>query len=120
MCSIFVGSICHATFHHLTRYYLGNPRDHPRSFDQVGHQTTYASIGNKHFSLDYYLVSKVIMEKSRDEGSLMEQDTIENVSQPKFFPKLFKKKKIFLTSFYAEYVFTVYNVFKKNFLPMKT
>ena len=37
---------------------------------------------------------KVIIEKSRGEGSLMEQDTIEN-----------------LTSFYVEYVFTVYNVF---------
>ena len=32
------------------------------------------------FSLDNYLVSKVIIEKSRGEGSLMEQDTIENVS----------------------------------------
>ena len=25
------------------------PRDRPRFFDQVGHQTTNASIGNKHF-----------------------------------------------------------------------
>ena len=24
-------------------------RDRPRFFDQVGHQTTYASMGNKHF-----------------------------------------------------------------------
>ena len=24
-------------------------RDRPRFFDQVGHQTTYAYIGNKHF-----------------------------------------------------------------------
>ena len=30
-------------------------------------------------------VSKVIREKSRGEGSLIEQDTIENVSEPKFF-----------------------------------
>ena len=29
--------------------------------------------------------SKVIREKSRGEGSLIEQDTIENVSEPKFF-----------------------------------
>ena len=36
---------------------------------------------------------KVIIEKSRGEGSLMEQDTIENVSQPKFFFLHFKKKK---------------------------
>ena len=35
---------------------------------------------------------KVIIEKSRGVGSLMEQDTIENVSEPKFFFKLFKKK----------------------------
>ena len=28
---------------------------------------------------------KVIIEKSRGEGSLMEQDTIENVSYPNFF-----------------------------------
>ena len=36
--------------------------------------------------------AKVIREKSRGEGSLIEQDTIENVSEPKFFLKLFKKK----------------------------
>ena len=36
---------------------------------------------------------KVIREKSRGEGSLIVQDTIENVSEPKFFFKLFKKKK---------------------------
>ena len=43
--------------------------------------------------------SKVIIEKSRGEGSLMEQDTIENVSQPIF---LRKKYFFFLTSFYAK------------------
>ena len=31
-------------------------RDRPRFFDQVGHQTTIASIGNKHFSLNNDLV----------------------------------------------------------------
>ena len=31
-------------------------RDRPRFFDQVGHQTTNASIGNKHFSLNNDLV----------------------------------------------------------------
>ena len=31
-------------------------RDLPRFFDQVGHQTTNASIGNKHFSLNNDLV----------------------------------------------------------------
>ena len=29
-------------------YYI-NTRDRPRFFDQVGHQTTNASIGNNHF-----------------------------------------------------------------------
>ena len=32
---------------------------------------------------------KVIREKSRGEGSLIEQDTIENVSEPNFFLKTF-------------------------------
>ena len=31
-----------------------------------------------------YISSKVIREKSRGEGSLIVQDTIENVSEPKF------------------------------------
>ena len=34
--------------------------------------------------VDYYVV-KVIREKSCGEGSLIEQDTIENVSEPNFF-----------------------------------
>ena len=51
---------------------------------------------------------KVIREKSRGEGSLIVQDTIENVSEPNCFFKLFKKKNIhFLVSFYAKNVFTV-------------
>ena len=50
----------------------------------------------------------MLIEKSHSEGSLIEQDTIENVSEPNFFLKLFKKKKIyFLVSFYAKNVFTV-------------
>ena len=56
---------CHwtAQFHEVTAMYLPHPsiligegdtkhignRDLPRFFDQVGHQTTDASIGNKHF-----------------------------------------------------------------------
>ena len=55
------------------------------------------------------------VEKSSGEGSLMEQDTIENISLPNFFFKLFNEKNIFLTSFYAKNVFTVYNVVRKNF-----
>ena len=38
--------------------------------------------------------SKVIIEKSRGEGSLMEQDTIENVSEPIFFFKFSRKENI--------------------------
>ena len=36
--------------------------------------------------------TKVIREKSRGEGSQIVQDTIENVSEPKFLLKLFQKK----------------------------
>ena len=50
---------------------------------------------------------KVIREKSRGEGSLIVQDTIENVSEPKFFFNFLRKKKYFLVSFYAKNVFTV-------------
>ena len=57
-------------------------------------------------------VSKVIREKSRGEGFLIEQDTIENVSEPNFFFFNFlRQKNVFLTSFYAKNVFTIYNVF---------
>ena len=34
--------------HEPRQWCMGN-RDRPRVFDQVGHQTTNASIGNKHF-----------------------------------------------------------------------
>ena len=38
-------------------YYQGMiSRDRPRFFDQVGHQTTNASIGNKYFSLNNVVV----------------------------------------------------------------
>ena len=55
---------------------------------------------------------KVIIEKSRGEVFLMEQDTIENVSWHNFFfLDLLEKKIFFLTSFYAKNIFTIYNVF---------
>ena len=38
---------------------------------------------------------KVIIEKSRGEGYLVEQDTNENVFWPNFFFKLCKEKKVF-------------------------
>ena len=37
-------------------------------------------------------VPKVIREKSRGKGSLIVQDTIENVSEPKFFFNFLRKK----------------------------
>ena len=51
---------------------------------------------------------KVIREKSRGEGFLIEQDTIENVSEPNFFFNFLRNKNIyFLVSFNAKNVFTV-------------
>ena len=50
-------------------------------------------LGNALFNRNALLNSKVIREKSRGEGFLIEQDTIENVSEPNFFFKIFKKKK---------------------------
>ena len=41
------------------------------------------------------IIRKVIREKSRGEGSLIEQDTIENVSEPNFFFLNFSRKNIF-------------------------
>ena len=43
-------------------------RDRPRFFDQVGHQTTDASIGNKHFSLNNDLIrlTKIINNLVKD------------------------------------------------------
>ena len=68
----------------------------------------------KHFQFSAGLV--LSLEKSRGEGSLMEQDTIENVSKLIFFLTFLEGKKNSLTSFYAKNVFTFYNVFfeKKN------
>ena len=39
---------------------------------------------NREFNYLQDIVIKVIREKSRGEGSLIEQDTIENVSEPNF------------------------------------
>ena len=51
---------------------------------------------------------KVNREKSRGEGSLIVQDTIENVSEPNFFFNFLRNKNIyFLVSFNAKNVFTV-------------
>ena len=53
-------------------------------------ETTVKSFGDKQFEENIVegvllAVPKVIREKSRGEGSLIVQDTIENVSEPKFF-----------------------------------
>ena len=38
-------------------------RDRPRFFDKVGHQTTYAYIGNKHFLSFHYIMSSSDLPK---------------------------------------------------------
>ena len=48
---------------------------------------------------------KVIIDKSPGEVSLLEQDTIENVSEP------IKNKFFFLTSFHAAFLCGRFNVF---------
>ena len=53
-------------------------------------------IYNRHLSNS---MTKVIREKSRGEGSLIGQDTIENVSEPKFFFFNFLRKKNIFFSF---------------------
>ena len=46
----------------------------------------YVISGGKNYELpqNILLLTKVIREKSRSEGFLIEQDTIENVSEPNF------------------------------------
>ena len=46
--------------------------------------------------IDRFRENKVIREKSRGEGSLIEQDTIENVSESNFFFFNFLRKKIYI------------------------
>ena len=53
--------------------------------------------------------SKVIIEKSRGEGSLMEQDTIENVSQP-----IFLRKKYFFSNFILCQKILIFSFFLTN------
>ena len=54
--------------------------------------------------------SKVIIEKSRGEGSLMEQDTIENVSQPIFL----RKKYFFFSNFILCQKILIFSFFFTN------
>ena len=53
------------------------------------------------------VLSKVNREKARGEGSLIVQDTMENVSEPNIFFNFLRRKKKKLVSFYARNVFTV-------------
>ena len=58
-------------FYHLTQRSCPKcvrNRDRPRSFDQVGHQTTNTSIGNKHFSLnnDIVRLTKIVNILDKD------------------------------------------------------
>ena len=66
-------------------------------------------------SLGFKVSHKVIREKSHGEGSLIVQDTIENVSEPKFFLKLFKKKIIFFSFILCQKCFHRLKCFLKIF-----
>ena len=50
-------------------------------------------ISNNLVIFNQLCVNKVIREKSRGEGSLIVQDTIENVSESNFFFNFLRKKK---------------------------
>ena len=52
----------------------------------------FNEIFSKTFILCPYLRNRLGGEKSRGEGSLIEQDTIENVSEPNFFFNFLRKK----------------------------
>ena len=59
--------------------------------------------------------TKVIREKSRGEGSLIGQDTIENVSEPKFFFNFLRKKNVFFNFILCQKCFHRLKCFKKMF-----
>ena len=61
--------------------------------------------------LRWWVLSKVNIEKSCGEVSLMEQDTIENVSQPKKSFFLFLISYIFDTSKFAKKIFISFEVY---------
>ena len=58
---------------------------------------------------------KVIIEKSRGEGFLMEQDKIENVSKPQFFFNFLRKKNRFFKLHSMPKMFSMSTMFFKNF-----
>ena len=58
--------------------------------------------------------SKVIREKSRGEGSLIVQDTIENVSEPKFFFNFLRKKNVFSNFILCQKCFHRLQCFQKK------
>ena len=55
---------------------------HPKCYKN---SNEFLFLGRTAMTIFAYLKAKVIREKSRGEGSLIEQDTIENVSKPNFF-----------------------------------
>ena len=65
-------------------------RYRPRFFDQVGHQTTYASMENKHFSTKYcHCQTYQNYEQSRQKlGTFLENKVLQ---KSKFSKKTFNK-----------------------------
>jgi hypothetical protein len=81
-------SLCHET--HCSRY-------HPRFFDQVGHQTTYASMGNKHsFTKSWHRKTYQNYEQSTKIGQIFrKQSTLKvKVLKKKSLIKVLHRKEI--------------------------
>ena len=85
----------------------GSPgiRDCQRFFDQVGHQTIYAFIGNKHFSLNCVIVTTYKnQEQSRQKSSTFLENKLLSKSKfsENFIFKSCSSSLIFLTFFFRK------------------
>ena len=71
-------------------------RDRPRFFDQVGHQTTNAPFGNKHFSLynDLIRLTKIMNNLVKDLKILSLKVSFQCLKLVKSFPKKKSVKNI--------------------------
>ena len=71
-------------------------RVRPRFFDQVGHETTNASIGNKHFSLNNDLVrfTKILNNIVKDLKILSFKDIFQDLKLVESFQKKISVKNI--------------------------
>ena len=71
-------------------------RDRPRFFDQIGHQTTNASIGNKHFLLnnDLLRLTKIMNNLVKDLKILSFKVIFKCLKLVESFQKIFSVKNI--------------------------